>query len=167
VCGDSELDKYLIAIQKRRMNEFCQNEIEHFADGWQVQYCEKSLECSFAGLTLNGIIDRVDEKDGELFVLDYKTGNYPLYTAKTFTEATDFQLEFYYLLASTLGRVSACGYYDLKDSKIVPEAFLEEKLAVLESNIKDLLNIEEVNFEMCEDVKNCLFCDYKIMCGRE
>jgi len=166
-CGDSELDKYLISMQKRRMNQFCENEIERFRDGWQVKECEKSLSCEFAGMRLSGVIDRVDIKDGELFVLDYKTGSYPIYTAKNFTEATDFQLEFYYLLASTLGKVNGCGYYDLKDSKIVPEAFLEEKLAVLESNIKDMLMIEDVNFEKCEEVKNCLFCEYKIMCGRE
>ncbi|MDA3908838.1 MAG: PD-(D/E)XK nuclease family protein, partial [Sulfurimonas sp.] len=139
VCGGSELDKYLIDMQKRRLDTFCEKEIVRFADGWQVKECEKSLECSFAGMTLRGVIDRVDAKDGEMFVLDYKTGSYPLYTAKTFTDATDFQLEFYYLLASTLGKVSACGYYDLKDSKIVPEAFLEEKLEILQSNIKDLL----------------------------
>jgi len=49
----------------------------------------------------------------------------------------------------------------------VDEPFLQEKLSVLESHVKDLLNIEDVNFSKCEDVKNCLFCDYKIMCGRE
>lgn len=166
-CGESELDKYLISMQKRRMTQFCENEIERFRDGWQVKECEKSLSCEFAGMRLSGVIDRVDINNGELFVLDYKTGSYPIYTAKNFTEATDFQLEFYYLLASTLGKITGCGYYDLKDSKIVPEAFLEEKLAVLESNIKDMLMIEDVNFEKCEEVKNCLFCEYKIMCGRE
>ncbi|WP_373035245.1 PD-(D/E)XK nuclease family protein [Sulfurimonas sp.] len=167
VCGGSELDRYLIEMQKRRLDTFCQKEIERFSEGWQVKECEKKLECSFAGMKLSGVIDRIDAKDGEMFVLDYKTGSYPLYTAKTFTDATDFQLEFYYLLASTLGKVSACGYYDLKDSKIVPEAFLEEKLEVLQSNIKDLLMIEDVNFEKTDDVKKCLFCEYKIMCGRE
>jgi len=167
VCGKSELDKYLIEMQKRRLDTFCQKEVERFRNGWRVKECEKSLECSFSGMTLVGVIDRVDVKDNEMHILDYKTGSYPLYTAKTFPDATDFQLEFYYLLASTLGEVSACGYYDLKDSKIVPEAFLEEKLEVLKSNIKDLLMIEDVNFEKCEDAKNCLFCEYKIMCGRE
>ena len=118
-------------------------------------------------MTLEGQIDRIDKRANEIHVLDYKTGLYPIYTAKNFTEATDFQLEFYYLLAGGFGNVVGCGYYDLKESKIVYEAFLHEKLAVLESNIKDLLRIEDVNFEKCEDTKNCLFCDYKIMCGRE
>ncbi len=167
VCGKSELDKYLIAMQKKRLDKFCDNEIKRFSDGWSVAYCEESMSVVFAGITLVGQIDRIDKRNNEIEVLDYKTGSYSLYTAKNFTEATDFQLEFYHLLASGLGNVTGCGYYDLKDSKIVPEAFLNEKLGVLESNIKDLLNIEEVNFEKCEDEKSCLFCEYKIMCGRE
>ncbi len=166
-CGNSELDKYLISLQKRRMDDFCAAEVKRFKDSWHVEVCEQTLECEFAGLTLNGQIDRVDKRDDEIFVLDYKTGNYPIYTAKNFTEATDFQLEFYYLLAKQLGNISACGYYDLKESKIVPEAFLEEKLAVMESNIKDILAHEEIECDKCEDLKNCLFCEYKIICGRE
>ena len=167
VCGKSELDKYLIAMQKKRLNRFCELEIGRFNDGYTVAYCEESMSVEFAGITLVGQIDRIDKRANEIEVLDYKTGSYSLYTAKNFTEATDFQLEFYYLLAGGLGNVVGCGYYDLKDSKIVPEAFLNEKLGVLESNIKDLLNIEEVNFSKTEDEKNCLFCEYKIMCGRE
>ena len=166
VRGKSELDKYLIAMQKKRLDKFCENEIKRFGDGWSVEYCEVSKSIEFAGITLVGQIDRIDKRNNEIEVLDYKTGSYSLYSAKNFTEARDFQLEFYHLLASGLGNVTSCGYYDLKDSKIVPEAFLNEKLGVLESNIKDLLNIEEVNFEKCEDEKNCLFCEYRIMCAR-
>lgn len=167
VQGESELDRYLIAMQKKRMEIFCENEIKRFSDGWSVAFCEKSMSIDFAGMTLTGQIDRIDKRNNEIEVLDYKTGSYSLYNKNNFSEATDFQLEFYYLLASGLGNVEGCGYYDLKESKIVPEPFLNEKLAVLESNIKDLLKIEEVNFQMCEDTKNCLFCDYKVICGRE
>jgi RecB family exonuclease len=166
-CGNSELDKYLIAMQKRRLEKFCQEEVKRFKDGWHVQSCEQSFEISFAGATLIGQIDRVDKNKNEIFVLDYKTGSYPLYNKNNFPDATDFQLEFYYLLAGGLGNVVGCGYYDLKESKIVEELFLNEKLAVLESNLKDILTLEEINFEKCEDEKNCLFCEYKIICGRE
>ncbi len=166
-CGKSELDKYLISLQKRKMNDFCENEVQRFKDSWHVELCEKNLECEFAGLTLSGVIDRIDKRKDEIFVLDYKTGSYPMYTAKNFTEATDFQLEFYYLLSKQLGKVAGCGYYDLNESKIVPEPFLEEKLAILESNIKDILLHETHEFDKCEDLKNCQYCEYKIMCGRE
>ena len=167
VQGKSELDKYLIAMQKKRMDSFCEAEIKRFESGWSVAYCEEKISVEFAGTTLTGQIDRIDKRNNEIEVLDYKTGSYSLYNKNNFTEATDFQLEFYYLLAGGLGNVEGCGYYDLKESKIVSEPFLQEKLAVLKSNIKDLLNIEEVNFLKCEDTKNCLFCDYRIMCGRE
>ncbi len=163
--GESELDSYLIAMQKKRMDSFCEIEIKRFSDGWSVAYCEESMQVEFAGMTLIGQIDRIDRRDEEIKVLDYKTGSYKLYNKNNFTEATDFQLEFYYLLARELGDVS-CGFYDLKESKIVPESFLNEKLGVLESNIKDLLNITEVNFAKCEDTKPCQFCEYSLMCGR-
>lgn len=167
VRGKSELDKYLIELQKRKLDEFCTLEIERFNKGYRVFACERELKSSFAGMKLMGAIDRIDIKDNALVVLDYKTGSYPTFSEKNFSEATDFQLEFYYLLASELKEVSSCGYYDLKETKIVLESFLKEKLNVLQSHIKDLLMIEDVNFELCEDVKNCQFCEYKIMCGRE
>ncbi|ABB43369.1 conserved hypothetical protein [Sulfurimonas denitrificans DSM 1251] len=165
--GESELEGYLMAVQERRMSVFVQNEIKRFAEGYVVLECEKSLSVEFGGMVLNGQIDRIDIKENELYVLDYKTGSYPIYTQKNFTEATDFQLEFYYLLASTLGQVKECGYYDLKESKIVTEPLLSEKLSILGSHVKDLLNIEHLNFSKCEDIKNCQFCEFKIICQRE
>ena len=166
VQGESELDKYLIAMQKKRLAKFCEQEVQRFESGWHVESCEQNFKRDFAGITLIGQIDRIDKMQNEIYVLDYKTGSYSLYNKNNFTDATDFQLEFYYLLASGLGNVVGCGFYDLKESKIVEEAFLNEKLAVLESNIKDLLAVESINFELCEDTKNCLFCDYKTICGR-
>ncbi|MCK9492148.1 MAG: PD-(D/E)XK nuclease family protein [Sulfurimonas sp.] len=167
VRGKSELDKYLIELQKRRLDEFCLLDLERFSQGYRVFACERELKTSYAGMKLMGTIDRIDIKDKTLEVLDYKTGSYPIFNAKNFSEATDFQLEFYYLLASGLGEVSSCGYYDLKNTKIANESFLQEKLEVLGSHIKDLLMIEDVNFELCEDTKHCQYCEYKIMCGRE
>ena len=167
VCGKSELERYLIALQKRKLIPFAQNEVLRFNEGWEVYKCEEMFEIPFAGMKLIGQIDRVDKKENLVEVLDYKTGSYKLYNKNNFTEATDFQLEFYYLLASTLGEVQNCSFYDLKDSIVVPESFLEEKLAILTSHIKDLLMVEEIDTKQCEDTKECLFCEYKVMCQRE
>ena len=167
VCGKSELERYMIALQKRRLEKFCADEIRRFDEGWHVQMCEQNLQCSFGGIGLKGQIDRIDRRGDELFVLDYKTGSYKLYNKNNFSDATDFQLEFYYLLASSIGSVSGCGFYDLKDIKIVEEPFMQEKLGLLESNIKDMLSLEEVDFSMCEDLKNCLYCDYATICQRD
>ncbi len=167
VCQMSELDKYLIALQKKRLEPFCEQEIERFKSGWRVLSCEESLEVEYAGMKLSGQIDRVDKRESSIEVLDYKTGSYTLYNKNNFSEATDFQLEFYYLLASSKGDVEQCAFYDLRESKIIPEAFLTEKLEILKSHIKDLLMIEDVNFTKCDDEKNCTYCEYKIICGRE
>ncbi len=164
---NNELDKYLIALQKRKMDKFALQEIQRFQEGWEVFSCEELYECEYAGMTLTGQIDRVDKKQNLIYVLDYKTGSYPIYNKNNFTDATDFQLEFYYLLAQGLGNVEGVAYYDLKESKIVEEMFLEQKLEMLKSHIKDMLNIEEIEFSKCEDAKNCMFCDYKIICGRD
>jgi RecB family exonuclease len=162
----NELEKYLLSLYKKKLQEFCVLEIERFSDGWHVMSCEENFSREFAGIEIVGQIDRVDARGDELLVLDYKTGSYQLYTEKNLHDATDFQLEFYYLLAGQEGKKVTCAYYDLKDIKVVPEAFLAEKLSILESNIKDMLMQESFTFAKCEDLKTCMYCEYAIMCQR-
>ncbi|MBA1432146.1 MAG: PD-(D/E)XK nuclease family protein [Epsilonproteobacteria bacterium] len=164
--GSSELERYLCAIEKKRLQAFCENEIARFRAGWRVAYVEEPFEVHFGGMTLQGKIDRVDKKENLLDVLDYKTGSYTLYNKNNFPDATDFQLEFYYLLTGKEGNVSSCGFYDLKEGKIVLEQFLQEKLEILKAHIADLLAVEEVNFELTEGIKACQYCPYALLCGR-
>jgi len=166
-CGKSELDRYLMSLQKKRMEKFCQNEIQRFNSGFRVEFCEKTFQREFCGITIIGQIDRVDKRLNEVEILDYKTGKITTSSAKNYTEAIDFQLEFYYLLASEVGNVQSSSFYDLKDSTIVTEPFLKEKIDVLGAIIKDLLNIENIDFEMCEDTKHCAFCEYATICKRD
>ncbi|MBL1243137.1 MAG: PD-(D/E)XK nuclease family protein [Sulfurimonas sp.] len=166
-CGKSELDKYLVSLQKKRMQKFYALEIQRFTDGFEVYSCEESFSIEYAGMTLVGQIDRVDKRDNEIEVLDYKTGAYKLYNKNNFTEATDFQLEFYYLLTQSLGDVTNCAFYDLKEVEIVPEAFLNEKIEILQSHIKDLLQVDYIDFILCEDESQCRYCEYAVMCGRD
>lgn len=166
VCGKSELDKYLIAMQKKRLQTFADVEIKRFKEGWRVAHVEEYFETSFCGLQLEGRIDRIDKRLDEIEVLDYKTGSYALYNKNNFTEAVDFQLEFYYLLALGEGSSVECGFYDLKESKIISEVFLHEKLEILKSHIKDLLLVESLDTKRCEDERNCLYCEYRVMCLR-
>ncbi len=163
----SELERYLIALQKKRLEAFCEAEVRRFDEGWSVYGCELKLTSEFAGIKIQGSIDRIDIKDGRLCVLDYKTGAYTLYTKNKLPEACDFQLEFYYLLASTLGQVDACAFYDLKESMVVPESFLEEKLQLLRSHLEAIAAVEFVEFSKCETLAHCAHCDYAIVCGRE
>ena len=165
--GKSELDIYLIALQKRILKSFCQKEIERFSQGYHVLATEKKFSEPFCGMTITGVIDRVDKRESAIEVLDYKTGSYKLYNKNNFSDAKDFQLEFYYLLAGGLGSVERVAFYDLKEAKIVPEPFLEQKIEILRSHIKDLLQVESIECSKTDDLKECLYCEFALMCGRD
>ncbi|WP_428737385.1 PD-(D/E)XK nuclease family protein [Sulfurimonas sp.] len=167
VSDKNEFVRYQIALQKKVLEQFCENEIKRFAQGYEVIATEKQLELEYEGLILSGTLDRIDTQDGKLSVVDYKTGKLPLYTKNSLHDATDFQLEFYTLLATQLGNVNECSFYDLKEGKIVSETFLEEKMVQLHSHIKDLLMVEDIEVAECEDIKNCKHCPYRVMCDRE
>jgi RecB family exonuclease len=160
------LMRYQIKLWKRRLNDFYLNEIERFKAGYEVYSCEESLTCKYGDLTLFGKIDRLDKIDNGFEVLDYKSGNYKLYTKNSINDATDFQLEFYYLLASTLAEVKSCAFYDLQSAEVIPEVLFEEKLELLKSHFKYLQETKEFNFELCEDIKQCQYCGYQIVCDR-
>lgn len=166
LAANDKFQSYQLKLYKKRLESFCANEIDRFSQGYEVFGCELPLSGAFYGAQLEGNIDRIDKKDGKLYVLDYKSGSINSYTEKTVSEATDFQLEFYYLLASQLGTVSECGYYDLQNGKIINESLLEQKLDLLRSIITDLQTVCRVDFEMCNDLSRCRFCDYATICQR-
>ena len=166
VCGESELEKYLIDLQIRKLQYLVHNDIKRFEDGWRVAACEENFKVPYKGFELVGQIDRIDKKENLLTVIDYKTGSYPMLTLKTLEKSTDFQLEFYYLLAAGLGNVQECAYYDLKDSQFVYENLLKEKLALLDTHLIKLTNTKEINFTMCEDLQKCQYCEFSLLCGR-
>ena len=160
------LDKYLQKMWIKRLENFMDNEIERFKEA-EVIACEKSLSKEVRGIRLSGNIDRIDRTLDGIEVLDYKSGSYPKYTPRTVERATDFQLEFYYLLAEQEGRVQSCGYYDLKSGKIIKEDLLEQKLELLYAYLDELKETKVFDFEKTEDLKECTYCSYTHLCGRD
>ena len=166
--GASALEKFQISLYKQVLQKFCTNEMARFEEGWRVFKTEEPIERTYKGLKLYGVVDRIDKKEQNgLEVLDYKSGSLKLYTSKNVEEATDFQLEFYYLLAGTLGEVQQVGFYDLKEGKVVAESLFEEKMQLLEEHLQALKEIKSFEVSMCEDTKACTHCEYKTICGRE
>jgi inactivated superfamily I helicase/RecB family exonuclease len=163
--ADTVLDKYLQKMWIKRLDLFMDNEIERFKEA-EVLACEKSLSKEVCGIRITGNIDRIDRTLEGIEVLDYKSGSYPTYTARTVEKATDFQLEFYYLLAEQEGEVKACGYYDLKSGKIIHEDLLEPKLELLYDYLNELRETKIFDFEKTEDLKECTYCPYIELCGR-
>ncbi len=164
--ANTVLDKYLQKLWLKRLDALIDSDIERFKES-EVLACEKALSKEVCGIRLNGKIDRIDRTPDGLEVLDYKSGSYPKYTASTIESANDFQLEFYYLLAQNEGDVKSCGYYDLKSGKVVNEDLLEAKLELLYSHLNTLRETKVFDFEKTEDIKECRFCPYTHLCGRE
>lgn len=164
--ADTVLDRYLQKMWMKRLEPFILSEIERFKEA-EVFACEKAFSKEVCGIRLSGKIDRIDRTLEGLEVLDYKSGSYPTYTAKTVERANDFQLEFYYLLAQNEGEVSACGYYDLKSGKIIKEELLAQKLELLYEHLNLLKETKIFDFEKTDEIKECRFCPYTHLCGRE
>jgi len=152
-------------IWRERLGVFCANEAERHAKGWHPWKLEESLKSIFEGVHLEGKIDRIDKHlAGRLEVLDYKTGNTLKSGPKAIATMVDFQMQFYYMLASTQGEVERVGYYDLLQGVCVEEEGMEEKLAQLSDILVAYRFVE--SFEKTDKRAACSYCPYVHLCGR-
>jgi len=166
VSGDSAYMEFQGRVWANKLRALARRDAEDFAAGWRVVGTEVELEGVYNGVAITGKIDRIDRRGDEVRILDYKTGKYDLYTTKNYQYATDFQLEFYRLLAEQngYGRPSV-GFYDLSDAKIVEEPMHEEKLELLAEKL-ELLKAQMHIFRKCEETKHCRYCPFAEICGR-
>jgi CRISPR/Cas system-associated exonuclease Cas4 (RecB family) len=144
-------------------------------------------ECSFEkkGITIGGIIDRIDEKDGNIRVIDYKTGK--IFTENDFAKDTadifspdrpekakyQFQAYLYSYVLSQEDFVNA--------SRISPNLIFVLQREIEEKKLKDFSEIKEefdklftekleelfnadIPFVQCEKKDNCKYCDYCDIC---
>ncbi|MBE0496272.1 MAG: PD-(D/E)XK nuclease family protein [Campylobacterales bacterium] len=163
--GKSTLWRLEKEVWKERLKSFCANEAERYLVGWRPWKLEERLETTFAGVRLEGAIDRIDRHvDGELEVLDYKTGTTLKSGPKSTQNMVDFQMQFYFLLASTLGEVVRVGYYDVLQGVCVEEEKMEEKLAQLVAILETYRHLN--TFEKTEKLAHCTYCPYVHLCGR-
>ena len=142
---------------------------EHFmADGASVVGTEKRFRAEFRGLTVTGIVDRIDRlPDGRLVAVDYKSGAYiSRIKDQDGYLKIDIQLPIYAEIASpSMFPESVCAggqFLHLSIPKVTrgKEADLESFFA----HVKSL--IDEGNFAVDPDIKRdaCKFCDFDIVC---
>ncbi|MDQ1339213.1 MAG: hypothetical protein QG567_364 [Campylobacterota bacterium] len=153
-------------IWLKKLLPFVQNEIKRFKEGYEVFLCEKKLECAFEGMLIEGVIDRIDKKEDRLFIIDYKSGSYPVSLDGKLENTKDFQLVFYEILASNFGKIGGAFYYDLNNSIMIKEEFFSQKKALLQTHIEKYKEKTQT-FEMTDEIKECRYCPYKIICERE
>lgn len=158
--------QFQVDLWLERLKVFVHNEYEHFQNGFRVYKTEEDMVGRFGDFTIGGKIDRIDKKDENLYVIDYKSGSVKFQTSRTLPKSTDFQLQFYHLLSSKLGHVEDCFYYDLQNAKLLSDPLFYEKMDLLEEKL-DLLKPKVQNFTLCEDINSCRFCPYIMLCNRD
>jgi ATP-dependent helicase/nuclease subunit B len=164
---DDPLERYMKRLWIEKLEGFYENEASRFTSGTKVLYTEKEVSCEVEGIRLSGRIDRIDEKEGKLEVIDYKSGKYPDTDKEPKESDVDYQLSVYALLAGELGEVSRCGYYDLGSGELKFEQFLEAKIARLREILAQMASQKHWNWEMCEELSRCRHCPYTYLCHRE
>ncbi len=157
---------YFVDVWLQKLKPFIAHEIKRFDMGYRIFKKEWAHSIVYHGFILEGKIDRIDEKENELFVIDYKSGKVPTTTQRNLDNTSDFQLVFYALIAQSLGKVNDLFYYDLNDGVLIREDFLEEKKALLDQLLEKFS--KPINgYSLCTEIKPCRFCPYVILCGRK
>jgi ATP-dependent helicase/nuclease subunit B len=164
---DDPLERYMKRMWIEKLEGFCESEASRFSSGTKVLYTEKEVSCEVEGIRLSGRIDRIDERNGALEVIDYKSGNYPDTDKEPKESDVDYQLSVYALLAGELGEVYRCGYYDLGRGELKFEQFLEAKIAKLREILAQMASQKRWSWEMCEELSRCRHCPYTYLCHRE
>lgn len=165
--SDDPLARHMKRLWLDKLDPFYTLEASRFNTGAKVLYTEKEASIEVEGIRLIGRIDRIDEKDGILEVIDYKSGKYPDTDKEPKESDVDYQLSVYALLAGELGKVARCGYYDLGKGELKFEQFLEAKIAKLREILALMASQRVWKWEMCEDLSRCRNCSYTYLCHRE
>jgi len=170
-------DGWRIKIYMKRFETFFNEEEKRFDEGWKIKELEMKKEAKYrlknnTVIKIEGIIDRIDERDGKYAILDYKTGYIKKTYMKKKNELVNVQLPFYALLLDKTGytkleNIVELGFYDLKKDfclkteKIDMKRFQEE----LEEIFTLILN-EDCPFCFTEQEEKCDMCLYKPVCRR-
>jgi RecB family exonuclease len=134
-------------------------------------------------VTLKGRFDRVDERSGVTRIIDYKTGKIEIKTKpvpELFSNPDGkalFQLYFYSLLydKNHHGAQIRPGFYVARDlsggitsamnGAVITSEILNEFETELKMMIKNIFD-PEIKFIQTEDVKRCIYCEYRAICHR-
>lgn len=137
-----------------KFEKFSEVEQARFEEGWRVSECEKQLANSFCGVDIMGVIDRIDVKDQQMLLIDYKSG---------LIEKKSLQLPFYQAL---VGNECETRYYDLKNEMNLVEN--SSNLDELRTEIENLKSINNTQINFAQNISaECRYCEFKTICKGE
>ncbi|MFZ0707396.1 MAG: ATP-dependent DNA helicase [Candidatus Korobacteraceae bacterium] len=129
----------------------------------RVAMIEQRIELNIAGAKVTGRIDRVDEDEDGLTVIDYKTGR-----AKTQKHADEsLQLSIYALGLNTGKPVKAVVFENLEDGSTMVATRNSRQLSKAEEEVVEAAeNIKAGNFEPKTGF-HCNWCAYRALCPEQ
>jgi DNA helicase II / ATP-dependent DNA helicase PcrA len=151
--GKEILKKFLKTFLKEKP------EIYKFEDKLSL---ELNFKTKFNDNLFIGTIDRIDIKDGELEIIDYKTGK----SKDKLTKDDKEQLLIYQLATNNILGImpSRMSYYYLDGNQQLGfSSSEEEREEVKEKLVKTIKEIKNSKFEACPGFQ-CKFCDFKDIC---
>ncbi len=137
---------------------------------WHVIETEKEInDKQLSHLQLNGVIDRVDNGDDGLGIIDYKTG--AIASKKDIYNGEAVQLPFYVLLLDST--IQQAEYLKLSDGKVTTSGQIEgDELLALAQAQSERINTLFSQLRKGEalpawgDSKSCSYCDIAGLCRR-
>ena len=153
---------------------------------------EKKIELSIdlqntKQIKLKGILDRIDEQNGQIIINDYKTGSIKpsdcsikdLDIETLSKKPKTFQLLFYTYLyrqskqcSNLQARIISLRNINIeipltiKGQTNIDQNIFNEFQKILEAIFMDMFDITK-DFAMTDDEKKCIYCPYATICGRE
>jgi len=166
-------DKSVASIYKKmlwgkKLEPFVLNQINYFEEGWRVQEREKRIFGEIGGLKFKGSIDRIDQTATHSMVIDYKSGSIKeANRTKNFEKLSDFQMNIYKeLIKNRFCNVDFAYIEILNGGKLIKAQELDAKDEYLFEHIADIKATSILRIEKREDVHNCNYCDYQLLCQR-
>ncbi|HHH20467.1 MAG TPA: PD-(D/E)XK nuclease family protein, partial [Nitratifractor sp.] len=149
------------------LDGFVQKQIEHFRSGWQVANCEFEASGTIAGLEFKGRIDRMDSKDTQSLIIDYKSGSIQSANGSKIENLADFQMSIYAkLLDRPVDNIDIAFVEILNGGKLTYLQSPQEKEEKLLEHIEYLKSQKSLRAERCEDLQKCRYCPYTLLCHR-
>jgi RecB family exonuclease len=159
---------YQKLLWREKLKGFIEAQIDHFSQGWRVKEREVDLFSHIGGLRFQGRVDRIDHREDEILVVDYKSGStQEAQKSKNLETLTDFQMSIYYhLLIDRYSEIKLAFVKILEEGKMEEITALEEKNRLLEEHIIALKQTQSFVAAKCDNVQNCTYCPFILLCER-